>query len=528
VRQHRIQFVLAVAAAGTVVRGQDKPAEATKPTFAAAAGVVDQRLADSIDELAKLRQDIAAQRVPLGRELSELESQLSELRAELQRKSRAIDVQTLDNNNLRTSIKGLQDEASYLGNLLTDYLRNFEARVHIAELKRYQGKLAAARLAAENPTLARGAVFAAQTAVVESSIDRLEEALGGARFDGAAIDEKGIVRDGTFVRIGPAALFRSADGQEVGTAEQRLGSLEPTIIGFEQPDATAAASALVASGAGTFPLDPTLGNAHKIESTHETLWEHVQKGGPVMVPIFGMAALGLLAALYKWLSLAFLGRPSRRRLAALLDCVARRDQEGAKQQVRAIRGPTGRMLAAGVANLGESRELIEEVMYESVLTTRLATNRLLPFISICAASAPLLGLLGTVTGIIDTFKQITIFGSSDVKNLSSGISEALITTEFGLIVAIPALLLHSFLSRKARRVVADMEQAAVAFGNQVARAEPDRTVPVRGDGGAAAMPDEVRVREQVHAILSEMLGPLAVATEPARGGDAVAAGNARP
>jgi hypothetical protein len=94
---------------------------------------------------------------------------------------------------------------------------------------------------------------------------------------------------------------------------------------------------------------------------------------------------------------------------------------------------------------------------------------LLPFIAICAASAPLLGLLGTVTGIISTFKLITVFGSGDVKTLSGGISEALITTEFGLIVAIPSLLLHAFLSRKARGVIGQMETAAVAFVNQVSK-----------------------------------------------------------
>jgi Mg/Co/Ni transporter MgtE len=108
-------------------------------------------------------------------------------------------------------------------------------------------------------------------------------------------------------------------------------------------------------------------------------------------------------------------------------------------------------------------------MYEKVLATRLKLQRFLPFIAVSAASAPLLGLLGTVTGIINTFKLITVFGSGDVKTLSGGISEALITTEFGLIVAIPSLLLHAFLSRKARSMVNQMEKAAVAFVNQVSK-----------------------------------------------------------
>jgi biopolymer transport protein ExbB len=144
------------------------------------------------------------------------------------------------------------------------------------------------------------------------------------------------------------------------------------------------------------------------------------------------------------------------------------------------------MLATGVDHLSAPRDLIEEVMYEGVLTTRLRLQRMLPFIAICAAAAPLLGLLGTVTGIINTFKLITVFGTGDVKTLSGGISEALITTEYGLMVAIPSLLLHAFLSRKARGVIDQMERAAVAFANQVSKvrqAQGDH--PNRAASGAA-------------------------------------------
>ena len=80
----------------------------------------------------------------------------------------------------------------------------------------------------------------------------------------------------------------------------------------------------------------------------------------------------------------------------------------------------------------------------------------------------MLGLLGTVTGMIQTFKLITVFGTGDAKSLSSGISEALITTEFGLYVAIPALLAQALLSRKAKGTLSEMEQTSVAFVNGLA------------------------------------------------------------
>jgi biopolymer transport protein ExbB len=91
----------------------------------------------------------------------------------------------------------------------------------------------------------------------------------------------------------------------------------------------------------------------------------------------------------------------------------------------------------------------------------------LPFIALTAAAAPLLGLLGTVTGMIKTFNLITIFGTGDAKSLSSGISEALITTALGLVIAIPALIAHGMLARMARQKLGDMEQTAVGFINGV-------------------------------------------------------------
>ena len=297
----------------------------------------------------------------------------------------------------------------------------------------------------------------------------MEDALGGTRFDGKAVDETGMEKTGTFVLLGPAALFRSQDGATVGMAEQRLGSLEPTILTFEDEAATVAAAEVVTSSGGHFPLDPTLGNAHKIENTKVTVMDEIQKGGVVMYPILLLAAAALLVALYKWVNLARMKTASEAQIARLLSAVARHDEGQARSVSASIGGPTGEMLKAGVEHIQQPAELVEEIMYEKILTAKLKLQSLLPFVAISASSAPLLGLLGTVTGIINTFKLITVFGSGDVKMLSGGISEALITTKYGLIVAIPSLLLHAFLSRKARGMMDRMEKAAISFSNQLAK-----------------------------------------------------------
>ncbi len=130
-----------------------------------------------------------------------------------------------------------------------------------------------------------------------------------------------------------------------------------------------------------------------------------------------------------------------------------------------VPAPVGPMLSQGVKNSGEPRELIEEVLYENILETRPKLGKLLPIIATTAAIAPLLGLLGTVTGMINTFNLISLFGTGDARVLSSGISEALVTTEFGLIVAIPALIIHALLSRKIKTILGDMEKYALIFSN---------------------------------------------------------------
>ncbi|MGY8690480.1 MAG: MotA/TolQ/ExbB proton channel family protein, partial [Verrucomicrobiales bacterium] len=100
-----------------------------------------------------------------------------------------------------------------------------------------------------------------------------------------------------------------------------------------------------------------------------------------------------------------------------------------------------------------------------LLTIRPKLERFLPFLAVTAAAAPLMGLLGTVMGMIKTFKLITEFGTGDAKSLSSGISEALVTTELGLVVAIPILIIHGILTRMARGRIGSMEGASMAFLN---------------------------------------------------------------
>ncbi len=513
-----VGIVAAVAFASTSARAQNEP------NFEKAGGEIQQRLEKSIAELEALRQQLVDEKIPLNKEFNDLQAELARVREDFTDASRSLTASTLSVANLEDDIVKGNDRLTYLSGLLSEYVRKLETRLHVADKQRYKPQLSAAKLAAQNDTLSAGEVFDAQLGLVSTSLDRLFDALGGTTFEGSAVNQTtGLIDQGKFLLYGPTGLFLSENGKSVGiVAPERSTQSEPTSLPFTKPEDAQAAIDVVSNRVGDFPLDTTLGNAHKIEGMQESTWEHIQKGGSVMWPIGILAGIAMLIAIYKWITLSMIRKPSKKQMATILDMISRRDYQTAKQRAHALKGPAAEMLATGLDHSDEPRELVEEVMYEKILKARLKTGSMLPFIAICAAAAPLLGLLGTVIGIIDTFKLITEFGSGDVQMLSAGISVALITTKFGLIVAIPSLLLHAYLARKARGIVGDMEQVAIALVNQMAKT-PLKSVakgaaPADRSKSATDAVDPGVLREQVNEILSEMLGPLRGHLE-AGGGD---------
>lgn len=430
------------------------------------------KLETSLQELSVVRASISKEKLPMVKGLNALEDELMTVRQENQKITRQLDSRNLDLNNLRSEIKTRKEEKSYISNLLGEYTRNFESRLHIAELAQYRDVIDTAALAPDNSNLSAEEIYVKQTALVETSIARLQGAVGGSTFAGTAAGEDGLVKKGQVVLIGPVALYASDDGSLAGIAEQRLGSLEPTVIPLADAGMEQMVRDTVKNHKGEFPFDPSLGNARKIEETKETLGEHLKKGGLVVWPIVGMFFLAVGVAIVKWIQLALIPMPSDKDIQPVLNSMLKNNHSAALDQVSKIKGPTGIMLRSGVEHIAEPKDLVEEVMYEQMLTTRLGVNKWTSIIAVCASSSPLLGLLGTVTGIINTFKLITVFGSGDVKTLSGGISEALITTELGLIVAIFSLVLYAFLSRKARGITDRMEQIAILFMNRATRTAP--------------------------------------------------------
>jgi biopolymer transport protein ExbB len=450
--------LLAIAAA--IVLGGGASAQG----FDGAEKDVDQRLEQALRELGEGRDRIAKEKIPLSQEIAGLEEEVLALRRQRDELFKVRDSRSIDLDSLRKQVESLDAQDEFIESRLNEFVRDFEGRLHIAELPLYEEKTAAAKLADKNVNLAPEQQRAAQIAVVEAALGRLREQLGGQVFAGSALSPDGVLTPGKFVALGPTVFFASDDGAVSGLVESQLNAADPVVVALPGRFSSGIAE-LVANGKGELPLDATLGKAVKIEKAGETLGQHLAKGGAIGWVILALGLSALALAIFKVREIVVFRVAPPERIDGILDDLARGDQAAALEQTRGIAGAAGEMLTIGVEHAKEKREILEELLFEKLLEVRPALERFLPFLAITAAAAPLLGLLGTVTGMIKTFQLLTIFGTGDAKSLSSGISEALVTTELGLIVAIPALILHGALSRMAKHKLGVLEQLSMAFIN---------------------------------------------------------------
>lgn len=197
-----------------------------------------------------------------------------------------------------------------------------------------------------------------------------------------------------------------------------------------------------------FTIDPIRGQLIALKGTEPNLTERVQQGGIIGYIILSLGFVVVVLATIRYL-LLFL------------------EDRKIVKQLNQLNKPTdnalGRVLTVYQNNKNEDIDSLELKLGEAILREVPRVNRGLSFIKLTAAIAPLLGLLGTVTGMIITFQAITLFGAGDPKLMAGGISQALVTTVLGLIVAIPTLFLHNIVQGQATKISETLEREAIAL-----------------------------------------------------------------
>lgn len=266
---------------------------------------------------------------------------------------------------------------------------------------------------------------------------------------GTEVNEEGDVvkvfntEDREITRVG---VFNAVTGNDIARYDNERG-----LVLLERPMGsyfTSKSQDLQTATAGVTPfmLDPTKGGLLSAFILKPSLFEKVQEGGYVGYVIISLGLIALIIALF--------------RILALTGVEAKVNKQAKDLKRPSLQNPLGRVIKVYQDNPQSDPESMELKLSEAILKESPKLNKWIMFIKIIAVVAPLLGLLGTVTGMIQTFQAITLFGAGDPQTMAGGISQALVTTVLGLVVAIPTVFLHWLASGRARRIEATLEETA--------------------------------------------------------------------
>ena len=247
-------------------------------------------------------------------------------------------------------------------------------------------------------------------------------------------ETRAVVRVGKFALVSdepePAYLAWQADTQRVSVLKR-----QPAGPALRRVDAYMANR----EGVAALGIDPTGGSLLTRLVDAPSLRDRVNQGGLIGYLILALGAVGVLIAIYKLVSILIVSA----RVAA-----QRRQLDEPRPG-----NPLGRMLAIYAPHQDVDTETLEMRLGEAILAERPRIDRFVGLLKVIATVAPLMGLMGTVIGMIATFQAITLFGTGDPKTMAGGISQALVTTVLGLTVAIPTVLLHAMVSARANAVI---------------------------------------------------------------------------
>ncbi len=298
----------------------------------------------------------------------------------------------------------------------------------------------------------------------QSVATRLHE-LGSVRIErGTYFDKGGAQREGDILwvsRVSATGLDPRFGGMLAPVDAGGLKVVQPADERLQQTIGTDGAQL-----SSVLLFDPTDQETSHVRAD-DGIWGVFLSGGFVMWPILLLAVVSLLILLERFFVLRRIHTNADHLMKKVGQHIAEQAWDRAKQVCKDSAGAVAQVLMVILRSRKQPRQQQEELVYEVILAQKPRMERFLPVLNIVAAVAPLLGLLGTVTGMIGTFEVITVHGTGDPQMLSGGISEALLTTQFGLIVAIPALFFHAILSSRVDHVLGDMETNALRLLNQL-------------------------------------------------------------
>jgi len=399
-----------------------------------------KKLTSSQDEITKFR-------TALSSEVRTIEHKVADLRDRSAVSQRIQDEKTLSLQQLQTRLKTWSEQRQYQQNILSRFNHNLAKKPFSLEASSEE-----------------------KFAWLSNLIDNIDNKINPSWQANKVVMPNGELQSAQVLSLGPVNLFVdplesisgfvSAINNTDATAEQANLFKAELLL---PSDESTGIIALMNTGKGSVLFDPTLTRAFKINGDQESIISHVSKGGIWIFPILAFGIFATIIALFK--AMQFYRLPSlipafNERLAQLEKISKREDRDNAQQELFS----KAKGMQAELVNLALNSEVgqkRDDRIFSNLLNNKHKLDYWLGAIAITAAVSPLLGLLGTVSGMIETFKLMTLFGAGDPAAVSGGISQALVTTELGLVVAIPALILHALLSRKVKTYYGQLESCGI-------------------------------------------------------------------
>lgn len=381
----------------------------------------------------KLLSDARAEQARLERESARLEEQRRNNEQEI---TRQVEIQRERLGQLSELFGVLQQNAGDAKAIISTSHVSIDNANRLAEIDNLISK---AQESSELPTLADIRAWPAQMILEMIGSSQVKKFNHEVRLNDGSTQNMEVVRIGDFGLVGDGKYLQLTPKGVVAEVQRQPSSkYQSTIVPF-----TSATSGLHGLG-----IDPTRGQLLNLEVEKPTVQERLDQGGTIGYITLGLGAVGVLIAILQWLYLLVQGGKVRSQI---------------RSETANTNNALGRVLAVYDQNRSVDVETLELKLDEAILKETPALERGLTIVKLISAVAPLFGLLGTVTGMIETFQAITLFGAGDPGAMAGGISAALMTTVEGLVVAIPTLLLHTFVSGSSKGIIHVLEEQSAGI-----------------------------------------------------------------
>lgn len=408
-----------------------------------------KRITSATQLLNKTQQEINKKATLLARKIASNQDDVKELRVKAAVLQRVADEQLMSVAQLEKRVNQWSTQSNYQKQLLTSFAES--TQLPLSQLKQMSGE----------PVVDVNALSVMS--------EQLNKRLIPSWQEQSVISASGKVEKVNTLMLGPVEVAYDASALTGGPVSRELASEPRVIANIFNEQSIEELGSIQSSGAGLLKFDPTLGNAYKLLEKEEGILGHIEKGGVWALPILFFGLLSLVISVIKGVQLIQLPSVDLNLIDKIKSLMKEHDSEHDVSCARLQEN-----LSALAANSkGAQQKLFEialatppsqerdDLLVAHLMEYKHKVERFIGAIATSAAIAPLLGLLGTVSGMISTFMMMTIFGTGDASTVSGGISEALITTELGLIVAIPSLIISALLSRRTKSYSAKLESNAI-------------------------------------------------------------------